>query len=134
MQGLVEQIRQLRADPKRRTSMSKYGEAPPLYPPVTALAIALAEIRLGFRLPPFLCELYQQVGNGGFGPGYGIWGLDGGHPTGPPIAPPDADNIVDAFLDCKEAAGGGPWSPEIVICSWGCCNGSAIDCSMPEGE
>ena len=33
---------------------------------------------LGFHLPPLLRELYTQVANGGFGPGYGILGLEGG--------------------------------------------------------
>ena len=31
-----------------------------------------AELQLGFSLPTFLRELYVKVGNGGFGPGYGL--------------------------------------------------------------
>jgi len=42
------------------------------------VVVATVESRLGFGLPPLLRELYTQVGNGGFGPGYGILGLEGG--------------------------------------------------------
>src|ERR1700722_8059994 len=45
-------------------------------PPVDASALARAEDRLGFRLPPLVYALYSQVGNGGYGPGYGFIELD----------------------------------------------------------
>lgn len=48
------------------------------YSPVSAAALAAAESRLGLRLPAFLCRLYREVANGGFGPGYGLLGLAGG--------------------------------------------------------
>jgi hypothetical protein len=38
--------------------------------------IAIAESRLGFRLPSLLRELYQQVGYGPFGSGFGIMPLN----------------------------------------------------------
>jgi hypothetical protein len=81
---LIERIRLLRLDAKRRTSMSKYprmscdgdaAEYPKLYPPVTLAVLYEAETRLGFSLPTLLRELYLLVGNGGFGPEYGLWGL-----------------------------------------------------------
>jgi hypothetical protein len=46
--------------------------SPTSVPPVSSAAIAEAEIRLGFNLPVLLRELYQCVGNGRFGPGYGL--------------------------------------------------------------
>lgn len=52
---------------------------PPLAP-ASAEAVADAERRLGHRLPPLLRRLYREVANGGFGPGYGILGVAGGHP------------------------------------------------------
>jgi hypothetical protein len=44
---------------------------PPLRP-APAEAAAEAESLAGRPLPPLLCRLYLEVGNGGFGPGYGI--------------------------------------------------------------
>jgi hypothetical protein len=45
----------------------------------TPQAIALAEVALRYSLPTLLRRLYLEVGNGGFGPGYGVLGLQGGH-------------------------------------------------------
>jgi hypothetical protein len=53
-------------------------EAPISYPPVPAKVLQQAEQRLGFQLPSLLRKLYLEVGNGGFGPGYGLIGLPGG--------------------------------------------------------
>lgn len=47
-----------------------------------------AEAKMGLGLPPLLRELYTQVGNGGFGPGYGVFGLEGGY-TDPQIISTD---------------------------------------------
>lgn len=44
-------------------------------PPATPEDVAGAEATLGFALPPLLKRLYLEVGNGGFGPGFGILGL-----------------------------------------------------------
>jgi hypothetical protein len=47
-------------------------------PPLDAKALAKAEARLGEPLAPFLRALYGGIGNGGFGPAYGLLGLIGG--------------------------------------------------------
>jgi hypothetical protein len=44
-----------------------------------AEAVEEAESVIGHRLPLSLMRLYLEVGNGGFGPGYGVFGLTGGH-------------------------------------------------------
>ncbi|HEX2475181.1 MAG TPA: hypothetical protein VHK01_10560, partial [Lacipirellulaceae bacterium] len=49
-----------------------------LFPPASTESVQLAESKLGFSLPSFLKDVYTQVGNGGFGPGYGIIGTPGG--------------------------------------------------------
>jgi hypothetical protein len=51
----------------------------PLPPPVNRQAVTAAEDRLGFALPSLLARLWAEVANGGFGPGYGLFGLEGGH-------------------------------------------------------
>lgn len=51
---------------------------PELYPPASIEEIQWAEAGIGAPLPPLIREIFLQVGNGGFGPGYGITGLING--------------------------------------------------------
>lgn len=44
-------------------------------PPVTMADLIAAEAKLGFALPPLLKRIYTEIGNGGFGPGYGFYKL-----------------------------------------------------------
>lgn len=60
---------------------------PGLFPPTTMVVVEDTEAKLGFGLPPLLRQLYTRVANGGFGPGYGIFGLDGGYADPQVIAP-----------------------------------------------
>lgn len=48
----------------------------PLADPLDDHAIAAAEARLGFALPPELRRLYTEIGDGGFGPGAGLLPLE----------------------------------------------------------
>lgn len=56
--------------------------------PMLAFALATekqlreSEQTLGFALPLLLRLLYLQIANGGFGPGYGLFGIFGGFPFG----------------------------------------------------
>lgn len=43
-----------------------------LFQPVSDDELAAEEARLGFRLPLILKRLYTRIGNGGFGPGWGL--------------------------------------------------------------
>jgi hypothetical protein len=117
---LIERVRELRLDPNRRTSMAKFShDMPALRPPASLELVKDAERRLGFALPPLLRTLYTEIGNGGFGPGYGLWGIGNS---------PDYDWITfDPPDDCEP-------SKAVTICEWGCANWSAIDCSTEEGE
>src|SRR5690242_515603 len=47
----------------------------PALPLATAHDIEQAEAKLGFAIDPLMRRLYTEVGNGGFGPGYGVLGL-----------------------------------------------------------
>lgn len=135
--ALVEKLRVLSLNPKRRTSMAKAGlTSPAPFPPAAPSVVAEAEQRLGFALPPFLRTLYLEVGNGGFGPGCGLWGLAGGHAVWDPWGPDGAD-IVEAHLTGLAELGSRGLTPpgrRLPLCDWGCCNGSVLDCATPEGE
>jgi hypothetical protein len=61
------------------TGVEPNGRAMPQYPPASEATVAEAEERLGFPFPPLLRRLYLEVGNGGFGPGFGLVGVEGGH-------------------------------------------------------
>jgi hypothetical protein len=70
--SVLRRIRELQsvADPPDAHSLE--------FPPLTEDALVAAESQLGFAVAPALRALYEQVGNGGFGPGYGLLGLVGG--------------------------------------------------------
>lgn len=52
---------------------------PPPPPPAVPQALEEAERIVGHPFPRLVRRLYLEVGNGGFGPGYGILGVAGGH-------------------------------------------------------
>jgi hypothetical protein len=52
------------------------------FPPASEKQVQATEARLGFPLPPFLKTLYMHIANGGFGPGAGLRGIEGGYDGG----------------------------------------------------
>lgn len=47
----------------------------PLVPPLSVQQLKSIETRLGMTLPELFRRVYTEVGDGGFGPGYGIYAL-----------------------------------------------------------
>jgi hypothetical protein len=90
-------------------------------------SVRLAEASLGFAFPELLKSIYLNVANGGFGPGYGIIGVAGGHRS-------DLGNVVETFSEIKRGAAylGLKWNPKLLpFCGWGCNIFSCVDCSSP---
>ena len=117
--------------PKNVQVMLEHEEIPDLPPPATLVAVRAAEEAVGFRFPTLLGRLWTKVANGGFGPGGGIFGVEGGweeERVGLTIAP--------FYLDAKLHNGFGlPWPDKLVpICYWGGDDYSAIDCTTTEGD
>ncbi|MCW2144540.1 hypothetical protein BXY51_009146 [Actinoplanes cyaneus] len=77
--------------------------------PAAPAAVAEAEELAGQSLPSLLRRLYLEVGNGGFGPGYGLLGLRGGHRAGG----------LDALTGLKGGV--------LILCDWGCGISSELD-------
>jgi SMI1 / KNR4 family (SUKH-1) len=104
---------------------------PPLVP-ATAEAVAAAEDTIGFALPPLLRRLYLEVGDGGFGPGYGLLGLSDGHSEGGHGA---GNTALGLYRREHEGPARQPClAPGLLpICSWGCGIYSFVDCSQPQG-
>jgi hypothetical protein len=99
MSSLIEQVRTHIQDPKRTTTMNHFGPGQQcLFPPTSLLVVKAAENELDFRLPPLLSRLYTQVANGGFGPGYGIFGLEGGYANPIPMPPNEVDQTKEGIL------------------------------------
>ncbi len=105
------------------------------HPPAAQDEVERAEAALGLPLPEPLRDLYLLVGNGGFGPGYGLLGLDGG-------ATDDlgktALGTYEAFMEPDPDAppGAGPWweSASLPLCYWGCSVYTAVDCRTPDAR
>ena len=128
---LVVRIKARASDPKLRTdACDGHSTSYPVFlaKPASTAVIAEAERKLGFELPPLLRTLYRKVANGGFGPAYGIIGLDenGWLDVDHDVALPDlyamfrrGDNWPDRFLP---------------ICNDGCGMYSIIDCNTVNAE
>ena len=88
-----------------------------------------AESRLGFDLPTLLRDMYVGVGNGGFGPGHGLIGINCGRPFHPVIS----SDLVDLYRSFRQRpTHNEPWAERLVpICHWGRSYFSYIDCALP---
>lgn len=73
---LIQRLQVRNADRERATDGGIHARNP--IPPVAAKTLQVAERSVGFKLPGLLRAVYLKVGNGGFGPEYGIVGTKGG--------------------------------------------------------
>jgi hypothetical protein len=95
----------------------------PALRPTSPASVAEAEAAVGHALPSLLRRLYLEVGNGGFGPGYGVLGVAGGH----------RDGHANTAVSLREQWDTLP--PALLpICEWGCAIYSFIDLSSPDGQ
>ena len=99
------------------------------YPPATREQIERVEDRVGFPLPEALRIIYLEVGNGGFGPGYGILGVDDG-------ATDDLGGNVEQVYENLSAPDAEvrdwEWREHALpFCYWGC---QVYSCVMPDGS
>lgn len=92
-------------------------------------AIREAEVSLGFAIPGPLRRLYAEVGNGGFGPRYGFYGLSTGTKQFP------NESVVNLYTLFRK---GDPEDPSfswphmlLPVLEWGCAIRSFVDCSIP---
>lgn len=96
--------------------------------PVTAGDLTYAEQLLGFALPPFMKRVYTEVGNGGFGPGYGLAPL-----LTPSLFPEEDVYTKPSLVHTTLCYRGTHWPKTLLfICNWGCAIYSSIDCSTSQ--
>jgi len=128
---LVARLKELANDPKRRTGAVRQLpdlSGQPLPSPAMQEDVNGAETRMGFQLPALLRRLWTEVGNGGFGPGYGLFEVN--------MAPASelSMSLPNIYLQsiADESA---HWPKSLVlICEWGCGYYTALDCCSSEGE
>src|SRR5436190_5588567 len=89
MDALIARIKERVGYPLRAVDAATWVcPMPTVAPPATPAEVDAAEVTLGFAIPHLLRRLYTEVGNGGFGPSYGLEGV----PTIPPV--PGTTDIV----------------------------------------
>jgi hypothetical protein len=97
--------------------------------PVDTATLTRAEATLGFRLPALLAQLYLRIGDGGFGPEYGLLPLLDSPPSGEPAA-------VTQYLANRESGRedpAWPWPEGVLpISHWGCAMYACVDCRSPQ--
>jgi len=103
---------------------------PPLAPASQA-DVDQIEGMLGHSMPSLLRRLYLEVGNGGWGPGYGVLGLTGGHRDD--LGKTAVDLFVDAHQDPQSTWRFLPGGL-LPLCHRGCAIYSFTDCSTPDGR
>lgn len=97
-----------------------------VYPLLTSEELSQTVLELGFEPAPLYVDLMKKVGNGGFGPGYGLLGFVGG-------ATDDmGETAVSLYKSFARTDPGDPswnWPQGLLpICYWGCAIYSCIDC------
>jgi hypothetical protein len=133
MPSLIERIRNRVAEGRPNDYPS---EGLPVLPPVAPDVVAAAEGQLGFRLPDLLRRLYTEVGNGGFGPVFGLVPLSAASLGDDP--PPGAEfDLVSGYHDVVRRYAGdpqGPWPAGLVPAFYfGCTVFEFVDCRDPAG-
>ena len=157
-QTLIELIKSRVRDGQSVTTMQEHWQVEArLYPPTSAAEIERAEAALGFLLPPLIREIWRQIGNGGFGPGYGITGVETGYPIYESTLIENVDFLrqTAAYLrdEAEEAARHADQGEEqhqyaedlrreadawycgerfILYAYWGCNVTTVVDCSSPD--
>ena len=91
-------------------------------------AIAAAEQEIGLPLPSLLTRLYLEIGNGGFGPGYGILGVAGG------FTDDLKHDVVGAYRSFSSSRRDAPPFFLLPLCHWGCAIYSLVELSPVEGR
>lgn len=128
---LIAAVRRRAENTATRTDQSVLSPTK-IAPVVPELEIARVESRLGLRIPGVLRLVYSTVGNGGFGPGYGLMGLPGGFTDDRGNS---AVQLYEFFRLPSPKDSTWQWPAGVVpICHWGCAIYSCIDCSTDAGR
>jgi hypothetical protein len=127
--SIIAKLRERVAEPTRvNDNADQFPRTTP--PPVSTATMAEAEALLRQTIPPLLRDAYLHVGDGGFGPGYGLLHLLTNE------ADP-GETIVElhaAFTATDPDDHSWAWPTSLLpFCEWGCAIRSCVDASSPDG-
>jgi hypothetical protein len=130
--SLIARIEAWAHDPKHACWMSRHvNDGAVAARPVTSEEVSEAERRLGLKLPVLLVRLYNEIGNGGFGPGYGLLGLLSGHDE--EGKGKHAIELRDSLTETGPGYEAWSWPTQMLpVAHWGCAIYSCIDLSKEE--
>jgi hypothetical protein len=114
MEELLERIKIRAQNPGTIHDMAEGLSPVPVVNPILSLEILRkAEAELGFQFPELFVGIYTGIGNGGFGPGYGLYTFE---------------HAKELYLELTGNADNewekGTWP----LCTWGCGIDSYVDC------
>jgi hypothetical protein len=114
MDNLLQKMKQRASNPETIHDMAMgLSPAPKINPVVPVEKIREIEKELGFQFPDLLFKVYSEIGNGGFGPGYGLYRIE------------DAKkNYLEWMSDPENEWEKGTFP----LCTWGCAIDSYVDC------
>lgn len=126
--ALIKKLQQRVASRNNLVGLEQSTEHP-MEPPVSSKAVQKAEKRLGFALPDFLKRIYTEVGNGGFGPAYGLIAI------GKSLPMHSGETLVSTYQEMLTQAKEHPvwhWPKRLLpIAVYGCGMYMCVDCAMP---
>jgi hypothetical protein len=100
--------------------------------PITEKELEAFETRTGRVLPTFWCEVLREIGNGGFGPGYGITGLITGAVDDQGM---HALHLYELLRQPDPEDPRWGWPEHLLpIAHWGCAIQSCIDLTDPSAR
>jgi hypothetical protein len=115
--------------PERRTDATDVV-IPEIGPLVSQEQLERCEASLGFLLRELLRRLYLEIGNGGFGPGYGFFPI-------PNWEAASDRTILNLYEECRQPSDQAIWkwpAGLLVVCDWGCLVRSCVYAIAPEAR
>jgi hypothetical protein len=114
MDILVAKLEKRVSNPETVRDIKVHGQMQGIGAAVSSDYLSEIENHLGFDLPPLLKEIYTRIGNGGFGPGHGLY---------------DIRKCVELYL--ISSAKDDFMIGKLPMCNWGCTKDSYVDCLAP---
>ena len=128
MDELIGKIQTRARNPKTINDMAEGVSPPYQLPPTTSMGkVAEVEKKLGFALPELLRRFYTEIADGGFGPGYGLTGIESDRNS---YLNGNLAESYEYYLRASDTEFGAPWQPKLLpILTWGCGILSCVDCA-----
>lgn len=120
---LIQRLQERNADRTRATDGHIHPRKP--IPPAATEDLEVAERAIGFKLPELLQAIYLEVGNGGFGPEYGIVGTEAGFK----LDKCSLESCYEGMLQLEQENTVWRWPKGLLpVANYGCGMWSCVDC------